>query len=233
MVLRGAIISLGITLAIGVAAAFLINRFRAPLENIFQSTGQALGGIVSKPIFGFLEGFSAVIGKLPDIDIKIPSINIIQGTLNFQGDSNASSIAGQTVPFGDEGQTVTIPPDTSIDPETGIVTSTTPPIANPAPTPAPSPLPNILPSAEGATLTPFNVGLVLPVGTAGALERQTREQILANNPNAIGLFDLSFTEGLDFEPLGVEAVKFFQSKGVDVTLSAQLFGEFSNVSDIV
>ena len=74
--------------------------------------------------------------KLPDIDFpSIPSVDTsgftdsISSFINMlKGQQDTSSIlAGETVPFGDDGTTVTIPADTTVDPETGIVTSDTPP----------------------------------------------------------------------------------------------------------
>ncbi len=236
MVIRRTVIGIGVTIAIAVFAAFLLNRFRGPLENIFQSAGQTIGGFIAKPIEGVIQGFSAVAGQFSDIELKLPSIIIKQGTLEFTGDDSSSSLAGQTVPFNG-GQFVEIPPDTVIDPETGIVTSSTPPKIVPSPEVGPTPLPNdILPEAEGASLTLFgDPQATILVGTGGeaGFERLTREEILAQNPNAVGLFDLLETKKTEFLPLGVEAVKFFQQAGQELRLSAQLFEEIPNIRDVV
>jgi len=236
MVIRRTIIGIGVTIAIAVFAAFLLSRFRDPLENIFQSAGQTLGGFIAKPIEGVIQGFSAVAGQFSDIELKLPSIIIKQGTLEFTGSETSSSLAGQTVPFGN-GQMVQIPPDTVIDPETGIVTSSTPPKIVPAPEPAPTPLPEvIIPEAEGASFTLFGpAGSSILVGSGGeaGFLRLTREEILAQNPNAVGLFDLLSTKKTEFLPLGVEAVKFFQEAGQELRLSAQLFEEIPNIRDVV
>jgi len=226
MVLRGALTSLGVTLAIGVVAAFLIARFRDPLENIFQSAGQAVGGFVSKPIAGFIQGFSAIAGDLPDIDISLPSINIKQGTLNFTGTDDTSSLAGKTVPFG--GGTVSIPEGCKVNPD-GTVSCPTPPIFNP-----PDPQPSFIPEASGAGLTIRDPTFKLPiVTTAGTLKITSIQDIVAQNPNAIGLFDLLKSKTVEFLPLSVEAVKFFQESGQDLRLSGQLFEEFKTIGDVV
>jgi len=107
-----------------------------------------LGGLfifrdrISSAIGGIGESFGNIDITLPEInlpeinfpdfpEINFPDFNFPDFAGLFSGfqsqlDDLTSSIAGLTVPFG-EG-TVTIPPDTMVDPDTGIVTSETPPI---------------------------------------------------------------------------------------------------------
>jgi len=111
--------------------------------------GLVLGGLfifrdrISEGFAGIAEGFGNIDIKLPDINLpeinfpEFPQIefpefpdftDIFKGLQDqiFGLQSQLSSLAGQTV-TGSEGQDVMIPPDTTIDPETGIVTSSTPP----------------------------------------------------------------------------------------------------------
>jgi len=96
--------------------------FRDRISSAFGSLGEGLGDInIQLPEI-----------KLPEI--TLPEITLPEfpdfGSLfeNFfkQQQDFLSSLAGQTIDTN--GSTVTIPPDTMIDPDTGIVTSSTPPI---------------------------------------------------------------------------------------------------------
>jgi len=66
--------------------------------------------------------------KLPDINFpSFPEINFPEfPSINIFNDPT-SSIAGETVPFGDDESTVTIPADTIVNPD-GTVSSSTPPL---------------------------------------------------------------------------------------------------------
>jgi len=102
----GAIAAIVITLAI----------FSRQISGAFTAAGASVGGAFTGAAAGFVGAFS---------DIEFPSFD-------FGGNGEPeteSSLAGETVPFGTEGGTVTIPEDTMIDPDTGIVTSDTPPTA--------------------------------------------------------------------------------------------------------
>jgi len=99
--------------------------FRDRISGAFGSLGESLSG-----------GLGDINIQLPEInlpEIKLPEITFPE--FNFPDFTNLfeqlfknqqSILAGQTV-AGAEGFPVQIPPDTVIDPETGIVTSTTPP----------------------------------------------------------------------------------------------------------
>jgi len=81
-----------------------------------QTIGEGVGGFFGGIGQGITESFS---------EFEFPSFDFGNG-----GDSGSgpSEIAGETVPFGEEGGTVTIPPDTTVN-EDGTVTSSTPPTA--------------------------------------------------------------------------------------------------------
>jgi len=96
-------------IALGLGALFI---FRDKISDFFQ------------------KGFDSL--KFPDInlgDINFPEIKFPEfPSINIFNDPT-SSIAGETVPFGDDGSTVTIPADTIVNPD-GTVSSSTPPILN-------------------------------------------------------------------------------------------------------
>jgi len=96
-----------------IVAAVII--FSAPIGRAFNQFGAGIGGIFTNTGQGFLDAFAG---------IEFPSFD---GNGNGDG-SGASELAGETVPFGTEGGTVTIPEDTFVN-EDGTVTSSTPPIA--------------------------------------------------------------------------------------------------------
>lgn len=97
----------------------------------FVGIAVALGALVifRKDITNFLDkGFKDLVSiNLGDVnlpEIKLPSFDFG----NIFGTDNSSSIAGETVPFGDDGTTVTIPADNIVNPD-GTV-SGSPPILN-------------------------------------------------------------------------------------------------------
>jgi len=97
--------------------------FRGDIRKGFAGIGEGFGNIdIQLPSFDF---------KFPDFDFKFPEIKLPEFNFPDFSDifagfqSQLSSIAGQVVDL--QGSQVTIPPDTMIDAETGIVTSETPP----------------------------------------------------------------------------------------------------------
>jgi len=109
----------GIVILGGLAIALLF--FQQDIRKAFGSLGESISG-----------GLGDINIQLPEIklpDITLPEITFPEFpdfTNLFAGfQSQLSSLAGQIVTL--QGAQVTIPPDTTIDPETGIVTSETPP----------------------------------------------------------------------------------------------------------
>jgi len=82
-----------------------------------QTIGAGIGGFFGGIGQGITESFSQF--EFPSFDFG--------GNGNGNG-AGPSELAGETVPFGEEGGTVTIPPDTVVNPD-GTVTSSTPPTA--------------------------------------------------------------------------------------------------------
>jgi len=111
---RAAIIGVSIAAIVGTLIIFrssIVSGFTSAGQTIGTSAGGFLGGIGQ----GITESFSQF--EFPSFEFGTPEVP-----------SGASELAGETVPFGTEGGTVTIPPDTTVD-ESGVVTSETPPTA--------------------------------------------------------------------------------------------------------
>jgi len=92
---------------------------------IIRGAGQALGGLKFPDLGSAIGDITFPEITFPEISFpEAPSFDFLKDI--FGGD-DSSSIAGEEVPFFDD--TVIIPEDTKVDPETGIVTSSTPPIS--------------------------------------------------------------------------------------------------------
>jgi len=99
--------------AIGAIVITLII-FQRQISGAFSAAGASVGGAFVGAGTGFLDAFS---------NLEFPTFNG-----DGDSDSGASELAGETVPFGTEGGTVTIPEDTIVNPD-GTVSSSTPPTA--------------------------------------------------------------------------------------------------------
>lgn len=96
-----------------IVVTFII--FRNQISGAFTQFGASVGGAFTGAASGFVGAFQG---------LEFPSFD-------FGGngeDTGASELAGETIPFGTEGATVTIPPDTIVNPD-GTVSSSTPPTA--------------------------------------------------------------------------------------------------------
>jgi len=95
--------------------------FRTSITGALASGGQTIGEGVGGFFGGIGQGITESFGRF-----EFPSFDF--GGNGDENGSGASELAGETVPFGEEGGTVTIPPDTTVNPD-GTVTSSTPPTA--------------------------------------------------------------------------------------------------------
>jgi len=100
----------------GAVAAIVIALviFQRQISGAFTAAGASVGGAFVGAGTGFLNAFS---------NLDFPTFDF-----GGAGDNGVSGLAGQTLPFGTEGGTVTIPEDTIVN-EDGTVSSSTPPIA--------------------------------------------------------------------------------------------------------
>ena len=165
----------GIPAAVIVGAGFLLNRFRGTITSSATSIGSTLGTIFTAPVAGFIGGVSEQLGGLPDIDIRIPGINVTGGLFRFTQEQSPRDIGGETgrVPGG----TVEFEPGTMFDPNTGIISGDPPVITPDQP---------FIPEAEAAGLTE-RPGSIL-IGLPGELSRQNVSDIVRENPEAVGGF---------------------------------------------
>jgi len=205
----------GVPVAVILGLGFVLNTFREPILGAARSTGEVFSSIFTEPIRAGITQVAGAFSDLPDIDIRIPGINVSGGLFTFTQDQPVRDISGEVAPV--PGGEVTFGEDTTFDPNTGIIEGS-PPMLNLDP----------LPEVEAAEFTPVNVGRSFLV----AGERLSRAEIISNFPEAIGLFDVGFTPGVDFLPLGEAAVRNLTSRDIDVRLTGQLFSEISNVNQI-
>jgi len=101
----------------GAVAAIIVTLiiFQRQISGAFAAAGASVGGAFTGAASGFASAFEG---------LEFPSFDF-----GGNGDeSGASELAGETVPFGTEGGTVTIPEDTTVNPD-GTVSSSTPPTA--------------------------------------------------------------------------------------------------------
>jgi len=229
-ILSSVIGRIGIPIALIAATGLLLFSFREQIGGAIRGGAQVVGGAISQPFTGFFQGLEKGFEGIPE-QIKIP----------FPGFEFAFGTGKVTTPNLDPpkqgeqefmGGTLTTPAG-CVRLEDGRVSCPSPPTferkADAPRTPA------FIPEAEASELTLIQGGSIL-VGTntgRGTLTRKTREQILAENPNAVGLFDLLSTERTEFLPLGTAAVEFFQKEGQGLRLSGQIFKEIKNVGDVV
>jgi len=115
ILLKAAVIGGSIAAIIGALIIFRTS-ITSALASGGQTIGEGVGGFFGGIGQGITESFS---------EFEFPSFDF--GGNGGDG-SGASELAGETVPFGEEGGTVTIPPDTVVNPD-GTVTSSTPPTA--------------------------------------------------------------------------------------------------------
>jgi len=101
----------------GAIAAIVVTLiiFQRQISGAFTAAGASVGGAFTGAAAGFTSAFEG---------LEFPSFDF-----GGNGDgSGESELAGETVPFGTEGGTVTIPEDTFVNPD-GTVSSSTPPTA--------------------------------------------------------------------------------------------------------
>jgi len=219
----GILLKVGIvggTIAAVVAGLIL---FRTSITSAFsgagETVGQSFGGFFGGIGQGITESFS---------EFTFPSFD-------FGGDNGgngASSIAGETVPLGTEGDLVAIPADTIVS-EEGVVTSETPPVLIPS-----QETQDVLEQAQEETQ--FLGGVLGEFSAQGQLQLLEQAQELGETffeqsaalqelalqsvgdpalegSQGIGFFDLPQTEEQEFLPLSQFALDFFESIGVTPT----------------
>lgn len=98
----------------------------------------------------------------------------------------------------------------------------------------PPPIPTTEETA-GGSLTPFAKSFITTTSTGGegqVTSRETLEQILARNREAVGLFDFKFTEQTEFFALSQAEIDFFGGQE-ELIFSGQLFKEIKNIQEAI
>lgn len=211
---------IGLPIAIVATIGFLLFSFKKPILDAVQGGASTFGQIISSPIGSAIQGFQQGLSNIPSvINIPFPVFKFTLGGVGGSGETVFENPSGQGGIGGSQGALgIQEPFDFAKALENlrnntlGILDFT-----------------KLLGSAEGAKLTPFNVGRAFDVGRPGAEDRgrETREQILQKNPLAIGLFDDPRTKEIEFFPLSAQEVTDFTKFG-KLKLSGQLFKELTN-----
>jgi len=215
---------IGIPAAVIVGLGYVFTQFRDPILGSASSLGETFAGIFTRPITGAVQTFSTAFSDLPDFDVRLPGINISQGRVTVTEESETESkLAGETVPVPGLGD-VFIPPSTMIDPETGIVTSDTPPVVVRGSTP--QELTIFEPERSILVNLPDRIG-----DTERRRERLTRREIIDIFPDVIGLFDVRATKATEFIPLSARLIQELGGSE-DFRLSGQIFEEIPSIESI-
>lgn len=215
---------------IGVAitgiAGFLITFFREPLLKGAQQLGETVAGVATRPFTAGIETLSTAFKDLPDIQFRLPGIKLTGGLFTFEQEE-AEPEPGEIIPGTDELEPglldggVTLGKGCKVNPD-GTIECPTPPTFEADP--------GMIPMAEAVGLTPRQGALPIEIG--GQIERRSIADIIAISPEAVGLFDILGTQKVEFLPLGVPAVEFFQEAGQRLRLSGQLFEEIRGIGQV-
>jgi len=224
-------LGLNIALFIGIPAAVIVGlglvftRFRDPILGSASAVGETFAGVFTRPVTGFVETISTAFSDLPDIQIRLPGFDIVQGLVTVSAEEQISP--GNIIPGTDEllpGVTpegVTIPEGCRLNAD-GTISCPTPPTTN------------LFPEAEAAGFTIFGQpgsSILLTDPFTGERERVSRPEIIERFPEAIGLFDLRATQATEFFPLSANLVEQLGG-GDQLRLSGQLFQEIPTVESI-
>jgi len=212
---------IGIPLAIAVIAGIVISSFREQIIGGISSGASTIGQAITTPFGAILSGIQAGFQNIPsEIGFTLPSFNFAFGE---SGGGTPQAPQAGTVPF--MGGQLTTPEGCTVDSQ-GIIRCPTPPIFTP-PTGTPPP-PQVGGSSVPQTVLSIfqgasqRIAVTLPSGFSGI---RTRAEIIAENPNVIGLFDLLSTTKTEFLPLTAQQV---QEQQANLKLSAQIFEEVKN-----
>jgi len=194
---------IGIPAAVIVGLGFILSTFRDPIVSSARASGEVFSSIFTGPVQGFVEGISGAFSDLPDIKLRVPGIDLSFGESNLQN------------PF--ENIFPEIPPGADIDVlPLGPNESITDRVFNP---PTPTPTPQI--EVPGLTVLPGELTITTPTG----IQRQSRADIVQQNPGVLALIDFLSTERVEFLPVGEEALRFFEQADSDIRISGQIFQE--------
>ncbi len=216
-------LGLNIALFVGVPAVVIVGlglvftRFREQILGGASAVGSTFAGIFTRPVTGFIGGISTAFGDLPDIDIRIPAVNITGGGINLPG-GGSTGLFEQTTNDPDFPMEDPLPPSCEcgsriVQDSQGNTRTECIPCDRPVP-----------PDTPSGGLTPFAESFLFQTGVDRPLMRGSLEDVLAVVPGAIGLFDFLATPQIEFIPVAENQLEFF---GESIRFSGQLFEEIA------
>jgi len=203
---------LGIALFVGIPAAvivglgFLLNTFRGTILGSARSVGEVFTGIFTEPISGAVEQISGAFSNLPDIDVRIPALNIGGGGITLFGEDIATSFENAINDI----------PDPLPEP-TGRFERNRPGRGGGG-TPIPR-MEEVIDPLSREDLLPGS----LVVSLSGGQRRLTRQEIFSQFPGTIALFDVLNTDPVEFLPFTQVGAEQSLRLGQDLRVSGQLF----------
>lgn len=215
---------IGIPLGLLAAAGVILYTFKDPITTAIKGGASTVGQALTIPIAGILEGAKEGLSQIPAvIDIPIPRFNIA-----FAEGQDPAAPIGVTPPPNVPSIT-----EKGFDFEQALVNL----CRNSAGLLCFQEKQQQEQEAEAIKLTRTNVGRAFDVGTSSdKLGRMTTEQILKEYPQAVGLFDVISTKGIEYFPLSAEEVISFEKyggAGEQLKLSGQIYKEIPNVRSIL
>lgn len=231
---KSVLTKVGLPLIVVVAAGLILASQKDRIIAAVKAGSETLGQTLTQPIASFIGGAQTGLSNIPSIvTIPFPRFEFTLGGQTTTKDNKTAIDEAGRLDINQANRNLcrnTLGVICLGESRTEVFGSTPPPSSTPTTPPAPAVIPPPTPA-----LTIIRGGS-LPVGTntgAGQVTRKTREQIIAENPNAVGLFDLLSTSRTEFLPLSPEAVSFFQGQGQQLRLSGQIFQQIKNVGDVV
>jgi len=204
----------GIPAVVIVGLGFVLNTFRGTILGSARSVGEVFTGIFTEPITGAVEQLSDAF-NFPDINIRIPALNISGGGINLPDFGPGVGEPGGPPDIDD----VPLAPDENLlcrvlgigCPGGERPTAPLPP----APTPTPDPIEDSLTVLRGS----------LPVSTSQGRLRLERGEILERFPGTVALFDVLTTRETEFLPFTAAGVRGSLEAGQGLRVSGQIFQE--------
>jgi len=210
---------IGLPVAALAVAGFLLFTFRDRILGAIGGGAEVVGQAITQPLGSFLQGIQTGFSNIPQqIEFRLPSFDFIFG----QSDPSNDPIGQLQKDFddflknsqafldnlfkGSQGGSGTVPPPIPTTEETA-----------------------------GGSLTPFAKSFITTTSTGGegqVTSRETLEQILARNREAVGLFDFKFTEQTEFFALSQAEIDFFGGQE-ELIFSGQLFKEIKNIQEAI
>jgi len=221
----------GIPAAVIVGLGALFSAFRDPILGSARNLGEVFQGIFTQPVVGFIGGISEAFGNLPNINVRIPSLNISGGGINIpENFFNILPNIGQPGGQPDIDDVPLAPDETLLCRLFGIGCpggeQPQPPIPEPEPEP-PMMDPQTGELFGGRFAESFNVQ------TSQGVQNLSFEEVQGLQPGAVlGLFDVLGTQETEFLPFNLAGVQGSLEAGQRLRLSGQVFQDIRGIGDV-